>query len=113
MPLIMRAHRSGRYAIRPEAALLLKQARLRSGLKQYQLGEMLGLKHQRSAQAKVHAIESGRAVPSDVGYVMNASTILGVPLTETLTWVNYDDEPPPASDGPSASSDHGSVPHPT
>ncbi|MBK6920599.1 MAG: hypothetical protein IPH07_24575 [Deltaproteobacteria bacterium] len=49
-----------RPAIRPEAGLRIKQARLRARMRQYQLGMAIGFRSQRSAQEIVHAIETGR-----------------------------------------------------
>lgn len=106
MNLSMRTHGSGRYVVKPGAGLLLKQARLRAGLKQYKLGEMLGFTNQRSAQAKVHALESGRFEQRDLGHVMNASTILRVPLTDVIEWVGDDEGPAGGGNAPTQGSGH-------
>lgn len=74
-----------RPAIRPDAGLRLKQARLRARMRQYQLGALLGFRSQRSAQEAVHAIECGRT--HRVDRVIAAATALGVPLDEVIELV--------------------------
>lgn len=65
--------------------MLLKQARLRAQLRQYQLGMAIGFKSQRSAQECVHAIESSRT--DRIDRVMQAAAALGVPVEQVIELV--------------------------
>lgn len=72
--------------IGPRAGQILKTARLRVGLKQYVLGEMLGCTNQRAAQALVHRIETGNC--RRVDQIMAACRVLGVDeRAGVLEWV--------------------------
>lgn len=79
--------------IRAEAGLLIKQARLRARMKQYQLGMAIGFKSQRSAQECVHAIETNRT--DRVDRVMAAAAVLGIPIERVIELVPLDEPEEP------------------
>lgn len=76
---------SGRFAVRAEAARVIRAARTSAGLSQTELGLRMDTQGATAAQQVVHRVESGKG---SMESVMNAAAALGIPFEDVIEYLH-------------------------